>query len=244
MGTWSQLAGNMFLEWLAQSAALKWVDIGCGNGAFTEIIVNQCAPTVVDGVDPSEEMLAFARKRSARSVAEFREGDAMALPFSDKSFDIATMALVIYFVPDPANGVAEMARVTSPGGTVAAYSWDLTRGAFPMEPVWDEMRALGVTPTSSPSVGASRMEAMRDLWASAGLDAVESKEIVVQRTFADFADFWAITTAGNLARQFAEMPAPDVELLKARVSSRMPTDAAGRITYSARANALKGLVPR
>jgi ubiquinone/menaquinone biosynthesis C-methylase UbiE len=51
-------------------------------------------------------------------MAEFRQGDAMALPFPDNSFDLAVMALVIFFVPDPAKGVAEMVRVVSPGGTV------------------------------------------------------------------------------------------------------------------------------
>jgi ubiquinone/menaquinone biosynthesis C-methylase UbiE len=70
----------------------------------------------------------------------------MALPFSEDRFDVAVMALVIFFVPDPAKGVAEMVRVVRPGGTVATYAWDVFGGGFPLEPIQVEMRALGVTP--------------------------------------------------------------------------------------------------
>jgi ubiquinone/menaquinone biosynthesis C-methylase UbiE len=244
MGKWSQLAGDVFLEWLAPAAGLKWIDVGCGNGAFTSMIVEQCAPVGVNGIDPSEGQLAFARKRLPGSVAEYGLGDAMALPFSDTTFDVATMALVLFFVPEPAKGVAEMVRVVRPGGMIAAYSWDILRGGFPLEPIWDEMRGLGVTPRHPPSVSTSRMEEMRKLWTGAGLDAVEAKEITVQRTFANFDEFWAIAMTSNVGTQVTEMPSRDVEVLKARVRARLPSDSAGRITYSARASAVKGRVPR
>ena len=115
MGTWSRLAGNVFLDWLAPQSGLRWIDVGCGNGAFTELLVDRCAPAEVQGIDPSEAQLAFARNRTAAPVAEFRQGDAMALPFPDKKFDAAVMALVIFFVPEPARGVAELARVVGAG---------------------------------------------------------------------------------------------------------------------------------
>jgi len=111
MGNWSRLAGEIFLDWLAPLSGLRWIDIGCGNGAFTELLVERCAVAEVQGIDPSEGQLAFARARPAARVAEFRQGDAMALPFSEDRFDVAVMALVIFFVPDPAKGVAEMVRV-------------------------------------------------------------------------------------------------------------------------------------
>src|SRR6266436_3757131 len=101
MGAWSRLTGEVFLDWLAPPSGLRWIDIGCGSGAFCELLVERCAPVEVHGIDPSEAQLAFARKRPASRLAQFRQGDAMALPFPDDSFDAAIMALVIFFVPDP-----------------------------------------------------------------------------------------------------------------------------------------------
>src|SRR3954471_7665400 len=182
MGKWSQLAGEIFLEWLAPAAGLRWLDVGCGNGAFTEMLVERCAPLSVHGIDPSEAQLAYARTRSASRVAQFQPGDAMAIPFPDAAFDAAVMPLVIFFVPEPPRGVAEMARVVGPGGTVAAYGWDLHGGGFPYAPLQEEMRAMGVAVPMPPSPDASRIDVLRDLWAGAGLASIDTREIAVQRT--------------------------------------------------------------
>lgn len=244
MGVWSRLAGNIFIDWVAPSAGLKWIDVGCGNGAFTELLVERCAPSEVQGIDPSEAQLAFARGRPAARVAEFRKGDAMTLPFAENRFDAAVMALVIFFVPDPAKGVAEMTRVVSPGGTVAAYAWDILGGGFPLEPVRAEMRAMGLQPANPPSVGAAALDALQALWTRADLRDVETREISVRRTFADFDDFWStILLSSSLGAAITAMPSSDGERLKASVRARLPADAAGRITFGARANAVKGRVP-
>ncbi len=186
MGIWSQLAGKVFLEWLAPPSGLRWIDVGCGNGAFTELLVGQYAPSEIQGIDPSEAQLAFARTRPGARGARFLQGDAVALPFDSGRFDAAVMALVIFFVPDPAKGVAEMARVVCPGGIVAAYAWDMLGGGYPFHPIHVEIRALGITPPLPPSAGAERMDALRGLWTNAGLQALEAREITVQRSFADF----------------------------------------------------------
>jgi SAM-dependent methyltransferase len=245
MGRWSRLAGDVFLDWLAPPPGLRWIDIGCGNGAFTERIVERCAPAEVQGIDPSEAQLAFARTRPAARVAEFRQGDAMALPFPAARFDAATMALVIFFVPDPAKGLAEMARVLAPGGIAAAYAWDMLGGGFPLDAILAELREMGLKPVLPPSVEASRMQALRELWAGAGLEAVETREIAVTRGFADFEDYWATALLGSSLRARVETMAPaEVAELKRRVNARVPADAAGRLTLSARANAVKGRLPR
>ncbi len=169
----------------------------------------------------------------------------MALPFPAQRFDAATMALVIFFVPDPRKGVAEMVRVVRPGGVVAAYAWDILGGGFTLEPLRSELRSMGVKPIDPPSVEASRIMAMQDLWTKAGLAAIETRQITVQRTFAHFEEFWSTTLSGapSLRPTMASMSAADVELFKTRVRARLPADAAGRITYESRANAVKGLVP-
>src|SRR4051812_46547131 len=144
MGKWSQLAGETFLAWLAPKPGLRWLDVGCGNGAFTEMLIERCAPVSVQGIDPSEAQLAYARTRIVSPLAQFRPGDAMALPYPDDTFDAAVMPLVIFFVPDPERGVAEMARVVCPGGIVSAYAWDIVGGGFPYEALQAEMRAMGM----------------------------------------------------------------------------------------------------
>lgn len=244
MGHWSQLAGQIFLDWLAPKSGSRWLDVGCGNGAFTELIVEHCSPASVHGIDPSEGQLAFARSRPASRIAQFSLGDAMALPFPEHKFDLAVMPLVIFFVPEPIKGVEEMVRVVCPGGTVTAYAWDMFGGGFPYHALQAEMRGMGVAVPAPPSPESSRMDVMQSLWASAGLEAIATREIVVQRTFADFDDYWESILGGpSVALKLASMAAEDIALLKARMRERLPTDAMGRITYSARANAIKGSVP-
>jgi ubiquinone/menaquinone biosynthesis C-methylase UbiE len=241
MGKWSRLAGETFLDWIAPQSGWRWLDVGCGNGAFTEMLMERCAPSAVAGVDPSEAQLAFARTRPALRGAEFHQGDAMALPFPDNTFDAAVMPLVIFFVPDPAKGVAEMARVVRPGGVIAAYAWDMSGGGFPYQLLQDEMRAIGLVVPQAPSHGASRLDAMRELWEDTGLDSVQTREITVQRTFADFDDYWTTILGGaSVGPSLAAMAPEDRARLEARMRALLPADAVGRITYSARANAVLG----
>jgi SAM-dependent methyltransferase len=244
MGVWSRLAGEVFLDWLAPATKQRWIDIGCGNGAFTDLIVSRCSPAEIHGVDPSPEQLAFARARAMAVAAQFHQGDAMALPFPDDSFDIAVMALVIFFVPDPARGVAEMVRVVRPGGTVASYAWDFTGGGFPLEPLLVELRALGMTTPRPPSADAAQIDNLRALWTAAGLRDVETREITVQRSFADFDEFWSISLLSpSTGATLSAMAADDLAALKAKVRARLSIDAAGRVTGTARANAIKGRRP-
>ena len=245
MGVWSRLASETFLDWLAPPTSLRWIDVGCGNGAFTELLVERSAPVAVQGIDPSEGQLAFARTRPAARLAKFGQGDAMALPFPADTFDAAAMALVLVFVPDPAKGIAEMVRVVSPGGTVATYMWDMLGGGFPLDPVHVEMRAMGLSPPRPSRMDASTMPALQALWTGAGLEAVEMREISVQRTFAHFDEFWKINLeAPSIAPIIATMESADAEALKRRVRERLHEDTAGRIICDARAHAIKGRRPR
>src|SRR5262249_24993344 len=155
-----------------------WLDVGCGTGSFAALISERCAPAEVQGIDPSEGQLAAARMRPDARNAAFLAGDAMALPFPQDRFDAAVMALVIFFVRDPAKGVGEMARVVRPGGLVAAYAWDVLGGGFPFDPIWQETRAAGHTPRIPPNPSAAGLTSLQALWTGAGLEAVETREIV------------------------------------------------------------------
>jgi ubiquinone/menaquinone biosynthesis C-methylase UbiE len=83
MGRWSRVAGEPFLDWLNIPKGLRWLDVGCGNGAFTEEIIARCAAGAVMAIDPSEDQLAFARTRPGAKMAKFEVGDAQKLTFGD-----------------------------------------------------------------------------------------------------------------------------------------------------------------
>jgi SAM-dependent methyltransferase len=243
MGKWSQLVGAAFLDWLAPRAGLRWLDVGCGNGAFTELFAERCAPSAIAGIDPSEAVLAYARTRPLLRAAHLVQGDAMALPFPAASFDIAVMPLVIFFVPDPARGVAEMARVTVPGGMVTAYGWDMVGGGFPYSAVRDELCDMGFATPEPPSRDASQPAVMQGLWQAAGLTAIESRVFTVERSFASFDDYWATVLGGpSTSATLRDLQPQQIAELQARLRKRLPADSSGRITYSARANAIKGRV--
>src|SRR5215472_16493372 len=186
MGRWSVPVGEVFLEWLVQPSGLRWLDVGCGNGAFTELIVKRCAPAEVKGLDPSEAQIAYARTRPGARLAQFHQGDAEALPFTDNAFDVAAMALVINFIPDPAKAIAEMARVVRSGGLVATYMWDTTNGGSPTEPMSAAMRTMGIAYVTAPSHAVSRQDSMRALWEHAGLTSIDMRVIRIPITYANF----------------------------------------------------------
>ena len=239
MGVWSQIAGEVFLDWVTPAKSLTWADIGCGNGAFTQLIVERCAPKRVFGIDPSPGQLAYAKTRLASLPVELATGDAMALPYTDNSVDAATMALVLFFVPEPTKGLGEMIRVTRPGGTVAAYVWDIPGGGFPADAIWAELAAIGQPVPPPPSAEISSMDALKALWSS-GLDQVETKVIDVERSFTGFDDYWDACMGSSATKAAVQaLSAQQVAQVKARARERIASKG-GR--YTGRANAAKGRV--
>jgi SAM-dependent methyltransferase len=238
------LPARKFLDWLDAPKNLKWIDIGCGNGAFTEVLIARCAPAAVTGVDPSEGQLAYARARPGAKRAEFRVADAQALPFPDNSFDAATMALVIVFIPDPRMAARELVRVVRPGDVVATYVWEFPDG-FPPAPLAAAMKDLGLAPPERPNVQASARGAMQAIWKEAGLTAIETEVIRIRVSFSSFDDFWDSNTVpvGPSGKALSELSPGALEQLKTRRRERLPIAADGSISYQAFANAVKGVVP-
>lgn len=245
MGRWSRLVGEQFLEWLALPKGLRCLDVGCGNGAFTEVLIAKAAPAEVTGIDPSEEQLAYARTRPGATLARFQVGDAQVLPFADGSFDAATMALVITFLPEPAKAVAGMARVVRPGGWVGTYMWNGLAGGLPLQPLYDAMKGLGLAEPRSPNPEASQQETMRDLWQRAGLEAVETRVFHIPVVFSTLDEYWQSNGSGvgPVGKVLQAMSPAAKDQLKARLGEQLPRDAQGRISYQAHANAVKGRVP-
>jgi ubiquinone/menaquinone biosynthesis C-methylase UbiE len=245
MARWSRAAGETFVDWLALPKGLRWLDVGCGTGAFTELVVERCAPSHIAAIDPAKDQIEYARRRMATTAVEFRSGDAQSLPFGNGEFGVAAMALVISFVPDAPKAVAEMKRVVRPGGTVATYMWDTLGGGFVQQPLMSALEALKVEVAPSPGRRNSRMEDLRGLFEGAGLDQVATRTIEIEVSYADFDDYWSAQTglANPSVQAIRKMSAPDVDRLKTYLRAHLPTDQYGRIAYPAWANAVKGIVP-
>jgi ubiquinone/menaquinone biosynthesis C-methylase UbiE len=245
MGRWSRVVGKAFLDWLDAPTNCRWLDVGCGNGAFTEELIARCAPAAVVAIDPSDNQLAFARTRPGVKVADFRVGNALDLLFADHSFDVAVMALVISFLPDPERAIAEMARVVRPGGLVAAYMWDVPGGGTPVHPIYVAMESMGVSLDRPPNPAVSRREVMQAMWEGVGLESVVTRVIRLETAYSDFDDFWDSNTLpiGPQGKLISEMSQKEKEQLRTQLRDRLPATSDGRIIYEAFANAVQGRVP-
>jgi ubiquinone/menaquinone biosynthesis C-methylase UbiE len=245
MGRWSRAAGETFLDWLALPTGLNWLDVGCGTGAFTELVISRCAPAAINGIDPSEDQIGYARKRPAASRATFRSGDAQALPYADNEFDVAAMALVISFIPDPIKAAAEMRRVVRPGGTIGAYMWDFFGKGFTQRPLIEALNtAVGVKVQEIPGLIHSTTAALQKIFETAGIVQVATCGIDIEVSYADFDDYWTSQTGlpNPAVQEIRKLSAADVEKLKAYLREHLPRRN-GRIVYPARANAVKGVAP-
>jgi trans-aconitate methyltransferase len=192
MGRWSRLLAARLLDVLDLPRGAAVLDAGCGTGALAEAVAARDPSARITGVDVSEPFLAAARARVPG--ATFRHGDLVRLAEPDAAHDAAICLLVLQFVADRAAAVAELARVTRPGGLVAAAMWDFV-GGFPFlrafadsiaatEPDGEAFRARYL----GDSVGSpGRLSALLE---GAGLEAVAERDIAIRQDFADFDDLW------------------------------------------------------
>jgi ubiquinone/menaquinone biosynthesis C-methylase UbiE len=245
MGRWSRLVAEAFVDWLNAPSNLTWLDVGCGNGAFTEELIARCVPAAVTAVDPSDDQLAYARARPSARVVDFRVGDAQKLSFDKDTFDVAAMALVIAFLPDPSAAVAEMARVVRPGGLVAAYMWDIPGGGVPVHPIYLALESMGLMSGRPPNSWASERDAMQRFWKEAGLETIETRVIRISTVYSDFEDFWDsnVVPIGPQGKLIASMSASAREELRLRLRDHLPVSSNGRIVFQSFANSIKGRVP-
>jgi SAM-dependent methyltransferase len=221
------------------------LDVGCGTGALAETILSVADPGEVVGVDPSPAFVAFARDRLGDPRVRFDVGDARALPADPATFDAVVAGLVLNFVPEPGEAVAEMARVARPGGTVAAYVWDYAEGMQMMRHFWDaavELDTAARELDEGSRFTLCRPDPLADLFRSTGLHSVEVRAIEVPTVFRDFDDYWSPFLG-------AQAPAPAYAMslsedrraeLRDRIRASLPTNAKGEHHLTARAWAVRG----
>jgi len=193
MGRHSEPLADEFVEWAGVREGQRALDVGCGPGALTARLVARLGLDHVSGADPSASFVSASRERFPG--LDVREAAAEHLPYDDDAFDVALAQLVVHFMADPVAGVREMARVTQPGGTVAAAVWDLT-GDSPLTPFWSGVRDVVPDVHDESDRYGGREGQLEEVFGQAGLADVEGGTLTVDVDFATFEEWWEPFTFG------------------------------------------------
>jgi len=194
MGRYSEPLAVWFADLAGVSGGQRALDVGCGPGALTAELVSRLGTAAVSAADPSEPFVAAARERC--QGVDVRLSPAEQLPFGDAAFDAALAQLVVHFMTDPVAGLREMARVTRPGGVVAACVWDHAGGRGPLTTFWRAARELDpAAPDESELAGVGEGQ-LADLFGRAGLTVARDTALTVQVRHPSFGEWWEPFTLG------------------------------------------------
>lgn len=194
MGRYSTPLARPFVDFSGVSVGHTVVDVGCGPGALTGELVERLGPEAVAAVDPSEPFVEAVRERYPGVAV--RCAPAEELPFASGSFDVALAQLVVHFMTDPVAGLREMARVTRPGGVVAACVWDHAGRHGPLSFFWEVARELEADVVDESGLPGTREGHLTELFRAAGLEEIEATAISVDVEHTTFEDWWSPFTLG------------------------------------------------
>jgi SAM-dependent methyltransferase len=194
MGRYSMHLSAQLADLAGIAPGQRVLDVGCGPGALTKELVERLGAESVAAVDPSESFVAAARARNPD--VDVRQASAEELPFADDAFDAALAQLVVHFMSDPVAGLAEMRRVTHPGGVIAACVWDHAGGRGPLSPLWQAAHELDPAVTGESELPGSRQGDLARLFEAAGLGEVEETELTVRVEHPTFDEWWEPFTLG------------------------------------------------
>jgi SAM-dependent methyltransferase len=246
VGRWSRLVAKEFIRWLTLPENGRWLDVGCGTGALSQTILEMANPKTVNGIDRSEDYVESARSRMNDPRVGFEVGNAQMLSFESEAFDAAVSGLVLNFVPQPDQMIAEMARVVHNDGMVALYVWDYAGKMQMMRHFWNAVAALD---SAARDLDEGRRfpicnpDSIKKLFQNAGLFQIEVQPIDISTDFKDFNDYWAPFLGG-------QGPAPGYAMslseeqrarLRQRIYNSLPFALDGSIPLTARAWAVRGI---
>ena len=194
MGRYSEPLAAQFADLAGIRGGQRLLDVGCGPGALTAELAGRAGPEAVSAVEPSGSFVAAARERLPG--VDIRQAAAEQLPFGDAAFDAALAQLVVHFMADPVAGLREMGRVTRPGGVVAACVWDHAGGRGPLSAFWQVVRELDPGADDESNLAGVREGHLAELFAQAGLDAVQVTTLTVTVRQAGFESWWETYTLG------------------------------------------------
>jgi trans-aconitate methyltransferase len=244
MGRWSRPIAISFLEWLAPQPGLKWLEMGCGTGALTEIILTHGSPKSILAVDPSLEFIEFAKQRLPNSQISFQVGDALSLLLPPHPLDVVVSGLALNFIPQPTIALDALRRTLLPNGILAFYVWDYAGKMEMLRFFWDAVVALD--PASRSLDEGTRFpichpEALTQLCEEASLRNVEVTGIEASMSFSSFDDYWSpfLDGQGPAPSYVARIDPSHRQILKERLRAALPLRHDGSLSLVARAWAVK-----
>jgi SAM-dependent methyltransferase len=216
MGRYADPLAQLVLGEVRPHPPQRALDVGAGPGALTAPLVAILGADAVAAIDPSASFVDALRERVPG--VDVRLGRAEDLPFPDGGFDLALSQLVVHFMSDPVRGLAEMARVTRPGGIVAATAWDFGGDRSPLALFWSAARDLDPNAGDESELPGARAGHLAELFTAAGLHDVRSGELTVAVPYDDPDTWWQPYTlgVGPVGEYVATLDEPRREALRAR----------------------------
>jgi SAM-dependent methyltransferase len=233
MGRFSEPLAQQLVVLAGVTPGQQALDVGCGTGVLTALLVQRLGPTAVAAIDPSESFVAATRSRFPET--EVRQGAAENLPYLDGTFDVTLAQLVVHFMTDPESGMREMARVTRDGGTVAASVWDHAGGRSPLSPFWRAVLELDPQARDESALPGVRSGHLADIFSDAGLREIEATSLTVRVKVRDFDEWWTPFTlgVGPAGEYVARLDPARREEVRARCAELLPADGPFEITGTA-----------
>ena len=247
MGRWSVRLAPLYADFARVQDPERILDVGCGTGALVKVVASMTRQSEIVGVDPAQSFVDYAHTQVKDRRVRFEVGDAMQLPFPAASFDQTLSLLVMMFIPQPEKAAREMRRVTRPGGTVSACTWD--RDGLELASIfWEEAVRLdpGAEVRSQRPKHSNREGELTALWQSAGLKDVKETVITMQLPFASFNDFWDPHLSGVAPQgaYVASLSEDRREALRQGLQKRLlGNHPDGAFSLRAKALAVRGTVP-
>jgi SAM-dependent methyltransferase len=195
MGRYSRVLGTLFADAAGVHRGGTAVDVGCGPGALTAVLVERLGVDAVAACDPSPQFVAECAARHPGVKVEL--GRAESIPFETGCYDHAMAQLVLHFVSDPDSAATEMMRVVRPGGRVSACVWDFDGGMEMLRCFWDAALEIdAAAPDEAGTMRFGRPGEISQLFSSAGMADVVESTLRVSSSYTDFDELWNGFLAG------------------------------------------------
>lgn len=242
MGRWSRQLAPALAETAGIAAGHRVLDVGCGPGALTGVLVDLVGPASVAACDPSEPFVAACAER--HPGIDVRQAGAEHLPWPDRAFDAVLAQLVLNFVSDRTAAAAEMSRVLRPGGTVAVAVWDYAEGMELLRHFWDAARVIrDDAPDEAHPTALGGAGELGDFLRVAGFDSVAEGTLRVAATYADADEVWRgfLGGVGPAGAWCLSLPDDERGALRQEFLGRLP--GGGPVTLTAVARCGTGVRP-